>query len=160
MKFNATKTKTMIVSRSHTVHPQSPSLIIGGTVLKESDDLVILGVTIDSKINFGKHLCSVSRAAGLTGFQLTCFQITGRTPHSHEQYLLSASCIIYIGEAQAQPGFDLATFSIRGNHLACAATGYKPSHSYTVSAIFMATHILSSFSLKNQQKWKFIIWAY
>ena len=38
-------------------------LTIGGTVLKESDDLVILGVTFDSKITFEKHLGSVSRAA-------------------------------------------------------------------------------------------------
>ena len=45
------------------MHPQSPPLTIGGTVLKESDDLVILGVTIDSKMTFEKHLCSVSRAA-------------------------------------------------------------------------------------------------
>ena len=42
MKLNASKTKTMIVSRSRTMHPQSPPLIIGRTVLKESDDLVIL----------------------------------------------------------------------------------------------------------------------
>ena len=47
MKLNVTKTKTMIVSRSHTVHPQSQPLTIGETVLKESDDLVILGVTFD-----------------------------------------------------------------------------------------------------------------
>ena len=45
MKLNASKTKTMIVSSSRTMHPLSPSLTIGGTVLKESDDLVILGVT-------------------------------------------------------------------------------------------------------------------
>ena len=57
------KTKTMIVSRSRTMHPQSPALTIGGTVLKESDDLVILGVTFDSKMTFEMHLCSVSRAA-------------------------------------------------------------------------------------------------
>ena len=63
MKLNATKTKPMIVSRSHTMHPQSPPLTIGGTVLKESDDLVILGVTFDSKMTFEKHLRSVSRAA-------------------------------------------------------------------------------------------------
>ena len=44
MKLNASKTKTMIVSRSRAIHPQSPPLTIGGTVLKESDDLVILGV--------------------------------------------------------------------------------------------------------------------
>ena len=35
------KTKTKIVSRSRTMHPQSPALTIVGTVLKESDDLVI-----------------------------------------------------------------------------------------------------------------------
>ena len=40
-----------------------PPFTISGTVLKKSDDLVILGVTFDSKINFEKHLRSVSRAA-------------------------------------------------------------------------------------------------
>ena len=63
MKLNASKTKTMIVSRSCTMHPQSPALNIGRTVLKESDDLGILGVTFDSKMTFEKHLNSVSRAA-------------------------------------------------------------------------------------------------
>ena len=46
MKLNASKTKTMIVSRSRTMHPQAPPLTIGGMVLKESDDLVILVVTL------------------------------------------------------------------------------------------------------------------
>ena len=36
------------------MHPQSPSLTIGGTVLKESDDLVILGVTFDSNMTFSE----------------------------------------------------------------------------------------------------------
>ena len=63
MKLNASKTKSMIVSRYRTMHLQSPPLTIGGTVLKESDDLVILGVTFDSKMTFEKHLRSVSRAA-------------------------------------------------------------------------------------------------
>ena len=31
---------------------------------------------------------------------------------------------------------------------------------YTGSAIFMATHILSSFSIKIHRNWKFIRWAY
>ena len=57
------KTKTMIVSRSRTMHPQSHSLTFGRTVLNESDDLVILGMTFDSKMTFEKHLRSVSRAA-------------------------------------------------------------------------------------------------
>ena len=63
IKLNASMSKTMIVSRSCTIHPQSPPLTIDGTVLKESDDLDILGVTFDSKLTFEKHLRSVSRAA-------------------------------------------------------------------------------------------------
>ena len=46
----------------HNVSPVTP-LTIGGTVLKESDDLVKLGVTFDSKLTFEKHLLLVSRAA-------------------------------------------------------------------------------------------------
>ena len=56
MKLNKGKTKTMIVSMPRTMHPQSPPLTIGGTVLKESDDLVILGVAFDSKMTFAKHI--------------------------------------------------------------------------------------------------------
>ena len=61
MKLNASKTKTMIVTRSNTMHPHHRRTI-GGTVLKESDDLVILGVTFYSKITFENHLRSVSWA--------------------------------------------------------------------------------------------------
>ena len=63
MKLNASKTKTAIVSRSRTVHPHLTLLTLDGTVLKESADLVILGVTLDSKMAFENHLRSVSSAA-------------------------------------------------------------------------------------------------
>ena len=63
MKLNASKTKTMIVSRSCTIHPQLTPLTLDGTVLGYSADLVILGVTFDAKMTFGKHLRSVSSAA-------------------------------------------------------------------------------------------------
>ena len=63
MKLNASKTKTMIVSRSHIVHPQLTPLTLDGSVLKESADLVILGVTFDAKMTFEKHLLSASSAA-------------------------------------------------------------------------------------------------
>ena len=53
----------MIVSGSRTTHPQLPALTIGGTVLKESDDLVVLGVTFDSKMTFEKYLRSLSRVS-------------------------------------------------------------------------------------------------
>ena len=62
MKFNASRTKTMIISRPRAMHPQSHPFTIGKTELKESDDLVLLGVTFDSKMTFEKHLRSVSRA--------------------------------------------------------------------------------------------------
>ena len=41
----------------------SVPLTLDGTVLKESADLVILGVTFDAKITSEKHLHSVSSAA-------------------------------------------------------------------------------------------------
>ena len=63
MKLNASKTKTMIVSRSCTMHSKPPPLTIDGTVLKESVDLDIWGVPLDSKLIFEKHLCSIYRAA-------------------------------------------------------------------------------------------------
>ena len=61
MKLNTSKTKTMIVSRSRRVHHQLKPLTLYGSVLKESADLVILGVTFDAKMTFEKHLRSVSR---------------------------------------------------------------------------------------------------
>ena len=42
------------------MHPQSSPLTISGTLLIESDDPVIWGVTFDSKMTFEKHLRSVS----------------------------------------------------------------------------------------------------
>ena len=45
------------------MHSQLPTLTIIRTVLNESDDLDILGVTFDLKITVEKHLISVSRAA-------------------------------------------------------------------------------------------------
>ena len=68
MKLNASKTKTMIVSTSRTTHPLSLPLTIRGTVLKETDDLVILGVTFNSKLTFEKYLRLVSRAASMTWY--------------------------------------------------------------------------------------------
>ena len=63
MKLNASKTKTIIVSRSRTVYPQLTPLTLDGTVLKESADLVILGVMFDALMTFERHLRSVSSAA-------------------------------------------------------------------------------------------------
>ena len=46
------------------IDPQSPPLTIGGTVLNEPDDLVILrGIYFDSKMTFEKLFRSISRVA-------------------------------------------------------------------------------------------------
>ena len=63
MKLNASKIKSIIVFRSRTMHPLLPSITIGGTVMKEPDDLDILGAIFDSKMTFEKHLRLVFRAA-------------------------------------------------------------------------------------------------
>ena len=47
MKLNASRSNIMIVSKSRTMHPQSPPLTIGGTFIKQFDDLDTLGVTFD-----------------------------------------------------------------------------------------------------------------
>ena len=47
---------------SHNASPVTP-MNYGGTVLKESDDLDMLGVTFGSEMTFEKHFLSVSRAA-------------------------------------------------------------------------------------------------
>ena len=61
--MNASKTKTMIVSRSDAMPHQWPQLTLGCPVFGESVDSDILGMTFDSKMNFEDHICSVSRAA-------------------------------------------------------------------------------------------------
>ena len=71
MKLIASKTKTMIVSRSSTMYSQSPLLTIGGLVLKECAlhgvhnisniaILDILRVTFDTKMTFEKHFRLIS----------------------------------------------------------------------------------------------------
>ena len=63
MKLNAGKTKTMTVSRSRTIQPLSPPLSLGGVELKNLSELVILGVTWDSKLLLEKHVRSISKSA-------------------------------------------------------------------------------------------------
>ena len=60
MKLNPQKTQSMIVSRSRTLNPNHPSLVIGDTVLDNCNSCRILGVTFDNKFTFEKHIRSVS----------------------------------------------------------------------------------------------------
>ena len=75
MKLNASKTKTMIVSRSRTVHPQLTPLTLDGTLLKKYADLVMLGVMFDAKMTFEKHRAVSSAAAQRLGIMRKSWQV-------------------------------------------------------------------------------------
>ena len=63
MCLNVGKTKTMTISRSRTVFPSFPELTLNGVALKESSELIILGVTFDPKLSFERHIRSVAASA-------------------------------------------------------------------------------------------------
>merc|ERR1711905_100256 len=60
MKLNPTKTKTLIFGRSRTLTPAHSDLVLEGETLDLSDSLVILGVTLDSKMTFEQHVMNVT----------------------------------------------------------------------------------------------------
>ena len=70
------------------MHPLSPALTIGGNVLEDSDDLDILGVTLDSKVIFEMHHCSVSREASQG------LGILGKSWHVFHDRLLLGRCFL------------------------------------------------------------------
>ena len=74
MKLNAKKTQSLIFSRSRTVDPPHPSLVLAGVVIEEVDNMRLLGVTLDSKLTFEKHIRSLSSSiAQTTGLLRKCF---------------------------------------------------------------------------------------
>ena len=60
MRLNPNKTQSMIVSRSGTVFPPHPDLLLYRTSLNSCDSFKILGVVFDSKFSFERHICSIS----------------------------------------------------------------------------------------------------
>ena len=60
--FEPTKCKTMVLSRKRT--PSKPDLYFGDCKLPTVNELEILGVTIDSKLTWSKHLSTISTRAG------------------------------------------------------------------------------------------------
>ena len=60
MLVNARKTKAMVVSRSLTVLPRFPPLLLDGRVLACEEMLQILGVNIDCKLTFESYLRAVA----------------------------------------------------------------------------------------------------
>ena len=78
MKLNPSKTRSIIVSRSRAHDPPHPPLFLCGSPLKISCSLKLLGVLIDGKLTFEKHLRSVaSSIAQKTGLLRKCFRALG-----------------------------------------------------------------------------------
>ena len=55
-------THNLIISRSRTLNPEHPQIVIGDTIVSESISIKLLGVTLDSKLTFETHLRSVASA--------------------------------------------------------------------------------------------------
>ena len=78
MKLNPNKTQSMTVSRSRTLNPRHPDLAIDNVSLSTSDSFKILGVTLDSKFTFEKHIRSLSSSiAQKIGILRKSFKIFG-----------------------------------------------------------------------------------
>ena len=60
MRLNPNITQSMIVSRSRTVFPPRPDLLVGSTSLNSCGSFKLFGVMFDSKFTFEWHIRSIS----------------------------------------------------------------------------------------------------
>jgi len=63
MLVNPSKTKGMLISRLRTVEPLFPDFVIDGVAVEMVSELKVLGVILDSKLTFEKHVRSVAASA-------------------------------------------------------------------------------------------------
>ena len=78
MLVNTSKTRGMLNSRSRTVEPLFPDLVIDGSVAEMVSELKILGVILDSKLTFEKKVraiaASASRRVGILRKTMSVFR--------------------------------------------------------------------------------------
>ena len=65
MLVNPSKTRGMLISRSRTVEPSFPDLLIDGSVVEMVSELKILGVILDSKLSFEKYVRAIAASASM-----------------------------------------------------------------------------------------------
>ena len=65
MLVNPSKTRGMLISRSRTVEPLFPDLLIDGSVVEMVSELKILGVILDSKLTFEKQVRAIAASASM-----------------------------------------------------------------------------------------------
>ena len=78
LKLNPNKTQSIIVSRSRTLYPAHPDLELCGSSIAVSSYFKLLGVLIDDKLTFEKHIrtlaSSISQKTGLLRKCYRCFR--------------------------------------------------------------------------------------
>ena len=60
MKLNPSKTQSIVVSRSRTVYPPHPDLSVCGHFIPVALYLQLLGITLDDKLVFKRHIMNLS----------------------------------------------------------------------------------------------------
>ena len=75
---SSNKTQAITVSRSRTLFPEHSDLLLCGTYIAVTSSLKLLGVTIDNKVTFEKHIrmlaFSISQNTGLLKKCYRCFR--------------------------------------------------------------------------------------
>ena len=75
---SSNKTQAITVSRSRTLFPEHSDLLLCGTSIAVTSSLKLLGVTIDNKVTFEKHIrmlaFSISQNTGLLKKCYRCFR--------------------------------------------------------------------------------------
>ena len=63
MLVNPMKTKALMISRSRTLAPIFPNLVLDGTVVERVTELKVLSVVLDLKLSFENHIRSIAASA-------------------------------------------------------------------------------------------------
>ena len=54
--MNPVKTKSLVISRSRTIAPIFPNLLLDGTVVRRMTELKVLGFVLDTNLSFECHI--------------------------------------------------------------------------------------------------------
>ena len=63
MLVNPKKTKALVISRSRTLAPIFPNLVLDGSVVERVTDLKVFGIILDTKLSFESHISSIAASA-------------------------------------------------------------------------------------------------
>ena len=100
MLANPIHTKVLVISRSRTLAPLLPNLVLDDTLVERVTELKVLGVVLDVKVSFEGHITSIAATASskirimrkalcLFGDPVLVFEVLLELPDSFGRVLLS-----------------------------------------------------------------------